>query len=88
MVLGAVQGGQRPDMARVGDGGAVDALQLEQQVVRAGIAVADRFAGVKETIGDVADGRLPGAVIIDAVLADPDADDSTYFLHRLAAYRC
>ena len=63
-------------------------LDLFKEVVRAGVSVAHGAAVVEQRIGDVGEGVAAGPAVVNAVLADPDADDSTYFLHRLAAYRC
>src|SRR5699024_5785269 len=75
VVVRAVQGGHGPDVGVVGEGCAVDALQLQQQVVGAGVPVAHGGAVFKQVVCDVAQGAVPGGVIIDAVVADPGEID-------------
>ena len=75
MVVCAVQGGHGPDVGVVGEGCAVDALQLQQQVVGAGVPVAHGGAVFKQAVCNMAQGAVPGGVIIDAVVADPGEVD-------------
>ena len=67
----AVQCGHGPDVGGVGESVAVDALQLQKQIVSAGIPVADGLAVMKQAVGQVADGGVVPGVIVGAVGGDP-----------------
>ena len=67
----AVQCGHGPDVGGVGESVTVDALQLQKQIVSAGIPVADGLAVMKQAVGQVADGGVVPGVIVGAVGGDP-----------------
>ena len=67
----SVQNGHRPDVGVVGQGVAVNALQLQQEVVGAGVAVADGFSVPEQAVGQVADGGIVRSVVIGAVGGNP-----------------
>ena len=75
VVFRTVQGGDGPDVVPLDDGGAPDALQLQKQVIGPGVAVADGGAVCKQAVGNVAEGIVPGLVVVDAVVADPAVVD-------------
>ena len=62
---------KRQDVGGVGESVAVDALQLQKQIVSAGIPVADGLAVMKQAVGQVADGGVVPGVIVGAVGGDP-----------------
>ena len=66
-----VQHGHGPDVGGIGQGVAVDALQLQKQVVGAGVAVADGGAVLEQAVGQVADGGIVSRLVIGAVGGDP-----------------
>ena len=82
VVLHAVRRGDGPNVVPADVGGTVDALQLQQQVVRAGVAVADGGAVLEQAVGEVAEGGVPGLEVIGAVLADPAVVDPGLFQLR------
>ena len=82
MVFRTVQGGDGPDVVPLDDGGAPDALQLQKQVIGPGVAVADGGAVCKQAVGNVAEGIVPGLVVVDAVVADPAVVDPGLFQLR------
>ena len=80
MVLGTVQICNRPYVAGIGQGCAFDALQLQKQIIRAGIAVAYGGAIVKQIIGDVAQRGVTGTVVVNTVVADPGVVHPGFFI--------
>ena len=84
MVFGAVQCGYRPDVGVVGEGGAVDTLQFQKQIVGTGVAVADGGTQCKQAVRRVADGFISGLIVVDGIFTDPSVVDPGLFQLRHA----